>query len=108
MTGAARRLGFVSSSLSWPTDGDNLYQLNLQEGWGEFQVCQDRGERADAFRQYLKPVLGRANLTVLRDAKTLRIEMEQGRGNAVARGVTYQTRGPDGPQHSGILLPLHV
>lgn len=37
---------------------------NPQEGFGEFQVTQQRGERADMFRQYLKPVMGRSNLQV--------------------------------------------
>ena len=37
---------------------------DMQEGFGEFQVTQQMGERADMFRQYLKPVLGRSNLQV--------------------------------------------
>lgn len=34
----------------------------LQGGYGTFQVMQDRGTRADMYRQYLKPALGRGNL----------------------------------------------
>ena len=73
-----------------------------QEGYGEFQVCQERGVRADTHRQYLKPVAGRGNLTVVTRAKTLRVELEEGRGQPVARGVTFTVNGPDGPRHTGM------
>ena len=72
-----------------------------QIGYGEFQVTHARGERADCFRQYLAPVLGRSNLTVLTAAKTLRVETEAGGGATVTRGVTFQTDGPDGSVHGG-------
>jgi choline dehydrogenase-like flavoprotein len=36
----------------------------LQEGYGTFQVMQDKGTRADMYRQYLKPAMGRSNLQV--------------------------------------------
>ena len=35
-----------------------------QDGYGEFQVTQQNGVRADMYRQYLKPVLDRQNLQV--------------------------------------------
>lgn len=35
-----------------------------QDGYGEFQVAQKQGRRADAYRQYLKPVMSRGNLKV--------------------------------------------
>lgn len=38
--------------------------VRLQGGYGTFQVMQDRGTRADMYRQYLKPALGRDNLQV--------------------------------------------
>lgn len=34
----------------------------MQGGYGTFQVMQDKGTRADMYRQYLKPALGRPNL----------------------------------------------
>jgi hypothetical protein len=34
----------------------------LQDGYGQFQVTQEKGVRADMYRQYLKPVLERGNL----------------------------------------------
>ena len=40
-----------------------------QEGYGEFQVYHDNGERADMYRQYLKPAERRENLTVLKQAR---------------------------------------
>ena len=36
----------------------------LQAGFGTFQVMQEKGTRADMYRQYLKPALGRDNLQV--------------------------------------------
>lgn len=34
----------------------------MQEGYGQFQVTQEKGQRADMFRQYLNPVMDRSNL----------------------------------------------
>ena len=34
----------------------------VQDGYGQFQVTQEKGVRADMYRQYLKPVLERGNL----------------------------------------------
>ncbi len=36
----------------------------LQDGYGQFQVTQEKGVRADMYRQYLQPVLERDNLQV--------------------------------------------
>ncbi len=38
-----------------------------QAGYGEFQVTQRKGERADAYRTYLKPAINRGNLKVERE-----------------------------------------
>jgi hypothetical protein len=62
-------------------------------------VFHDRGERADMYRQYLQPVLGRSNLTVLTNAKTLNVVLE----GKTARGVHYVIGGPDGEQREGTL-----
>lgn len=35
-----------------------------QDGYGQFQVTQEKGVRADMYRQYLQPVLERENLQV--------------------------------------------
>ena len=75
----------------------------LQEGYGEFQVTHSKGERADCFRMYLKPIMGRTNLTVLTDAKTLKVETEEAAGTTLAKGVTFQQGGPDGSKLQGEL-----
>ncbi len=36
----------------------------LQAGYGEFQVTQRNGQRADTYRTYLKPAMARGNLKV--------------------------------------------
>eukprot|EP00884_Botryococcus_braunii_P020619 jgi/Botrbrau1/7240/Bobra.0021s0023.1 len=64
-----------------------------QVGYGEFQVFQERGERADMYRQYLKPALGRPNLSVVTNAKVLKVATE----GKVARGVQYVVGAPDLP-----------
>lgn len=38
--------------------------LSLQDGYGQFQVTQEKGVRADMYRQYLQPALERENLQV--------------------------------------------
>ena len=64
-------------------------------------MAQDRGERADMFRQYLKPAMNRSNLTVLTGAKTLKIETEQHSGKPAARAVRFSIKGPAGQIHTG-------
>jgi len=56
-----------------------------QEGHGVFQVTQDKGRRADGYRQYLKPALGRPNLQVMTGAKVYRVAFE----GKKAVGVEY-------------------
>lgn len=76
--------------------------LVMQAGYGEFQVFQDRGERADMYRQYLKPALGRPNLSVLTEARVLKVATE----GRVARGVEYVVGPPDTPSQEGEGLGL--
>ena len=54
------------------------------------------------FRQYMKPAMGRSNLKVITQAKTLKVEMEQQGGRPVARGVHFSTRNPANPAHQGL------
>lgn len=65
-------------------------------------MCQEKGVRADAHKQYLKPAAGRQNLTVLTNAKALKIELERGPHGPIAQGVTFSVKGPDGSKHTGI------
>ncbi len=53
------------------------------EGCGYFHVNQRTGVRLDAFRAFLKPALGRKNLTVLTHALVERLVVEEGRVVAV-------------------------
>lgn len=56
-----------------------------QEGWGAYQTTIHDGERWSAARGYLRPALGRSNLTCITGARTSRILIENGR----AVGVEY-------------------
>uniref|UniRef100_A0A7S0S699 Glucose-methanol-choline oxidoreductase N-terminal domain-containing protein n=1 Tax=Chlamydomonas leiostraca TaxID=1034604 RepID=A0A7S0S699_9CHLO len=48
-----------------------------QAGYGEFQVTQKNGQRADMNRMYLKPIQGkRPNLTVLTGTRTTKVAFE--------------------------------
>ncbi len=54
-----------------------------QEGWGPYQLTVHDGERWSASRGYLRPVLGRPNLTTVTGARTTRIIIENGRATGV-------------------------
>jgi choline dehydrogenase-like flavoprotein len=60
-----------------------------QEGCGLYQVTQRHARRCSAAVGYLKPAMGRPNLTVLTDCLATRLVIENGR----ALGVEY-LRGP--------------
>lgn len=63
-----------------------------QEGYGTFQVTQDKGQRADAARQYLQPALGRPNLKVVTSCQVTRVALEgSGSGSPRAAGVEFVT-----------------
>jgi choline dehydrogenase len=60
-----------------------------QDGVGFYQVTQQRGRRWSAADAYLRPALGRTNLTVQTDARVTGIVLSGGR----ATGVNYLLRG---------------
>jgi choline dehydrogenase len=60
-----------------------------QEGSGAYQVTQRRGQRWSTASAFLRPVLGRPNLTVRTHALTTRVLVEHGR----AVGVEYRAGG---------------
>ncbi|PZS29387.1 MAG: choline dehydrogenase, partial [Pseudonocardiales bacterium] len=62
-----------------------------QEGAGPYQVTMKRGRRWSTADAYLRPALGRPNLTVLTDALATRVEVEGGR----AVGVAYLRDGQE-------------
>jgi len=51
-----------------------------QAGYGEFQVTQKRGERADMNRMYLKPAMVRPNLKVVTGARTTKVMFDRAAG----------------------------
>lgn len=63
-----------------------------QDGFGEFQVAQRNGERADMYRMYLKPAMARGNLKVLTGARTTKLHFEKGSAGPKARGVEFATQ----------------
>jgi choline dehydrogenase-like flavoprotein len=65
-------------------------------GYGTFQVMQDRGTRADMYRQYLKPALGRGNLQVLTGAAVTKVHIDSAAGKPRALGVEFSLDGPAG------------
>jgi choline dehydrogenase len=62
-----------------------------QDGAGRYQVTQKSGRRWSAADGYLRPVLGRRNLTVHTDALATRIAVHNGR----ATGVAYRRYGEE-------------
>jgi len=75
----------------------------VQVGFGEFQVSMKRGQRADAFVQFLRPALGRPNLKVVTSARTTHVATEQSAGGVKAVGVEFAVDGPQGKRHAGEL-----
>ena len=63
-----------------------------QEGSGLYQVTQRRGQRWSAAAAFLRPALGRPNLTVRTHALTTRVLLE-GDGPTRAVGVEYRAGG---------------
>lgn len=54
-----------------------------QFGLGIYNVTQNKGERFSAFTAFVRPVLGRDNLTVMAEAEVLDLQIENGRVRAV-------------------------
>jgi len=65
------------------------YNGEDQEGVGYFQLTADKGRRCSSAVAYLKPARGRANLTILTNAQTERVIMQEGR----SIGVRAQVKG---------------
>lgn len=67
------------------------YNGGDQEGFGYYQVAQKEGRRWSVYEGYLKPALGRRNLTVRTNAHVLKVNVHQGK----CTGVTYRKDGRD-------------
>ena len=77
---AAQQAGFPYSS---------DFNGETQEGFGYYQVTTRNGKRSSAAVCYIKPVLQRANLTVITKATVTKILLAAGR----AVGIEYSKRG---------------
>jgi choline dehydrogenase len=73
----------AAAALGVPSNAD--FNGDLQDGAGLYQVTQKNGSRHSAADAYLKPALGRKNLTVVTNAHVSRIVLESQR----AVGVEY-------------------
>jgi choline dehydrogenase len=68
----------------------------MQEGVGFYQLTQKRGQRHSAAAAYLQPIRRRRNLTVLTEARVIRLLIE---GDRVA-GVAFLRRGQHQEMHA--------
>ncbi|CAD7704784.1 unnamed protein product [Ostreobium quekettii] len=71
-----------------------------QMGFGEFQVTQKRGVRADLYSRCLKPAMRRKNLQVEPNAVVTKVEVDKQNGELRVVGVTYAPNGKDGARVS--------
>ncbi|MEO3973508.1 GMC family oxidoreductase N-terminal domain-containing protein [Streptomyces sp. CAU 1734] len=66
------------------------FNLGVQEGVGLYRVTQAGGRRCDAYTAYLRPALGRPNLTVLTGHRAVRVLLDAG------RAIGVETRSENG------------
>ncbi|KAI8470464.1 MAG: GMC oxidoreductase-domain-containing protein [Monoraphidium minutum] len=79
----------AAAAAGLPSNPDFNDWARSQEGYGEYQVTQTNGRRADAFTTHLKPALGRPNLTVITGTQATKIGFEAGPGKPRAVGVEF-------------------
>jgi choline dehydrogenase len=72
----------ATTEIGIPSNSD--FNGATQEGAGLYQLTQKNAERCSAADGYLKPALGRPNLTVVTGAHVLRAIIENGRASGVA------------------------
>ena len=80
---------FVEAAVAGGAPRNEDFNGAEQDGAGLYQVTQKRGKRWSAMTAYLRPALGRPNLTVTTHALTTKILVEGGR----AVGVQYRAGG---------------
>lgn len=83
---------WVRSAVAWGLKPNDDFNGAEQEGAGLYQVTCRRGKRWSTASAYLRPVMERSNLTVLTNAMTTRVVLDNGR----AVGVAYLH---DGEEH---------
>ena len=72
-------------------------------GFGPYDLTVSNGKRWSTAEAYLRPVMGRANLTVVTEARTTRIVVESGRATAVEY-VVGKRRTPQRAEAAGEVL----
>lgn len=80
---------FVESAVAAGLKRNDDFNGATQEGAGVYQVTHRRGERWSVADAYIRPAMGRPNLTVRTEAFVTRILIENGR----ATGVAYRAHG---------------
>ena len=88
---------FLDSAVEAGLTPNDDFNGPVQDGVGLYQVTQRRGRRWSAADAYLRPALGRPNLTVRTDALATRVTVHNGR----ATGVAYTWRGAETVAHAG-------
>ncbi|MEM9056323.1 MAG: GMC family oxidoreductase N-terminal domain-containing protein [Pseudomonadota bacterium] len=76
-----RKLLAAGAAAGVPANDD--FNGPRQEGLGNYQTTMHRGRRWSAADAYLRPALGRANLTVLTDTDVERVDVVDGRARAL-------------------------
>jgi len=74
----------AASAAGWPLNED--YNSGDQTGFGYYQVLQHNRRRWSAYDAYLRPALGRSNLTIKTEAQVEHLIVEDGR----CTGVRYR------------------
>jgi choline dehydrogenase len=85
----------AGTQAGYPANDD--FNGATQEGFGRYDFTIRKGKRWSTSWAFLRPVLGRANLTVLTGAETTRLVIENGR----AIGVEYLKDGNLSVAHAG-------
>lgn len=84
-----------------PSTHITLPSLLPQSGYGDYQVSQWKGRRADAYATHLKEAMGRPNLSVVTGARATKLATESSSSGTRAVGVEYAVNGPSGTKASG-------
>ena len=75
---------FVEAAESLQYRHNPDFNGEVQDGFGLHQVTQKNGQRHSTAAAFLKPIQGRANLTVMTDSPAARVVIENGRARGVA------------------------
>lgn len=93
---------FVDSAKQAGYSPNPDFNDGFQEGFGMYQVTQKRGARNSTAVAYLKPVLGRENLTAETHAQVTKLNIE----NKKCTGVSYTQNGQSKTANANIEVVL--